>query len=335
LRQQIRGRRAVRNLAAGHDEGGRVSCGKAVKHGLLHLLRRTLEHHTDRVEIAARCDPALFSQGAHRLSPIHHPVKVHDGRAAAGHVGHDAARVAADVQAPDPACLTDRGEEALLVRQRELAIHLGRYLRADCVAYADDVRAGRNLGTREADRLLRAELDQIRHPLRPVVEVGHELAHTAQVGRLGQRALYPAHDRRPAAGLFAKASDRLQPVAHAPARLGRDRAQLRQVARVDQQRFLAQRQAIFRELDRQPVIRGLAIRIGDGLEDIQVKVLRHRQVRGDEDAIVEIVPGKRLPDVMGRILHHDVEVGRAVHRLPAQPGLIAFVRVHRRSSISS
>ena len=169
----------------------------------------------------------------------------------------------------------------------------------------------------KGDGLLGAELGQLRDPLRPVNQIGHELAHPAQVGRLGQRALHPAHDRDLAAGLLAEEPDRFHPVAHAPARFGGHRPQLRQVVRLGQQRDLAQRQIVIGELDRQPVIGRLAVGIGDGLEDVQVKVLGDRQVGRDEDAIVLVVAGQRLADVVAGPLHHDVEVwarGRPVRR---------------------
>ncbi len=122
--------------------------------------------------------------------------------------------------------------------------------------------------------------------------------------------------------------DRFQAIVHAPSLLRCDPVQLAEIVRLDEKRLLVQAQTVLRILDREPEIAGLAIRIGDRLHDVQPERLEHRQVRRAEDAVVLVVGRQRLADVVSGEVHHDVEVWRAIHRLPAQPAAHAIQGIH-------
>ena len=94
-----------------------------------------------------------------------------------------------------------------------------------------------------------------------------------------------------------------------------DQPQSRQVLRVSQQRRTRQRQIVLRELDLQPQIGGLAVGIGDGLNDVQVEVIQRRQVGLHQHAIVEVVARERLADMVGGVGHQNIEIGHAVDGL--------------------
>ena len=87
-------------------------------------------------------------------------------------------------------------------------------------------------------------------------------------------------------------------------------------------------QVVGRELDGCAEVVRLAEGVGDGLDDVDVEVVDHGQVGVDEDAVVVVVGGEGLADVVGGELHEDVEVGRPVDGFALEAGGVALHGIH-------
>ena len=162
-------------------------------------------------------------------------------------------------------------------------------------------------------------LEQVAQPLRPVVDVEEDVRVAAQDRRERERPLDPSHHRHVVAHARAQQADGVEPVAHPPAVLGCDDPQAGRVLRRLEQDRPADRQAVLRPLDVEAEVRGLPVRVGDGLDDIEIERLEHGEVRLHERAVVEVVVAQPAAGVVRRPLHVDVEVGPPVDRLAAEP----------------
>ncbi len=190
------------------------------------------------------------------------------------------------------------------------------------------MRAGRDLGAGEGDAHLDQPVEELRQPLRAVVDVEEQVGVAAQHRGEGERALDPAHDRHVVAHPLAEEPDRLQAIGHPPAVLGLREPQGRRVPGVPQQDRPAEGQGVLGPLDVEAEVGGLAVGVGDRLHDVEVEGLEDGEVRLHQHAVVEVVARERPADVVGRPLHVDVEVRRAVDRLSAEPAPHALERFH-------
>ena len=85
--------------------------------------------------------------------------------------------------------------------------------------------AGRDLGAGEGDAHLDEPVEETLQPFGAVVDVEQEVRVPAQDRREREGPLDPAHDGHVVADVRAQEAHSLQPVAHAPAVLGRDELQ--------------------------------------------------------------------------------------------------------------
>ena len=169
---------------------------------------------------------------------------------------------------------------------------------------------------------------ELRQPLGVVVDVEAPVRVAAEHRGEGERAFDPAHHGHVVAHPLAQEADGLQPVAHAPAVLGLDELQgCRVLGRLQADRP-AQGQGVLRPLDVEAQVGRLAVGVGDRLDDVEVEGLEDGQVRLHEHPVVEVVARERTADVVGRPLHVDVEVGRAVDRLAAGAEGAPLERLH-------
>ncbi len=143
-------------------------------------------------------------------------------------------------------------------------------------------------------------LEELRQPLRPVVDVEQHVRVAAQNGGERERALDPAHHRHVVADPLAQQAYRLEAVAHAPAVLGGDEAQPGRVLGRLQQDRPAQRQPVVGPLDVEAEVGRLAVRVGDRLHDVEVERLEHGEVRLHERAVVEVVVAQPAAGVVRR-----------------------------------